>query len=278
MTAIELKTSEGIGELVLSNPQRRNSLDAAFWADLPAKLEAIDGDPTVRAVVVAGEGEHFCSGIDLDFVGGVLADGKVDEGRSRDRMNRHIRQLQDAFLSLERCRVPVVAAVQGACIGAGLELVCTADIRVCSRDAFFQLAEVQLGLVADLGGLQRLARQVPVGVARELAYTGRPFSAEEALRWGLVNQVCGRADEAVARAREIAAQIAANSPLAVKYIKEALVGEETLLTERRLRQAAIANIAFGQDLAAALQAMRERRQADYPDLDLGPLAAGGDED
>lgn len=275
MTAIELKTSEGIAELVLSNPPRRNSLDARFWEELPAKLEAIAADPTVRAVVLAGEGDHFCSGIDLHFVGGLLAAGKIDEGRSRDRMNLHIRHLQDAFLGLERCRVPVVAAVQGACIGAGLELACAADIRVCSRDAFFQLAEVQLGLVADLGGLQRLARQVPMGVARELAYTGRPFSADEALRWGLVNQVCESAGEAVARARAIAAQIAANSPLAVKYIKESLVGEETLQIERRLRQAAVANIAFGQDMAVALQAMRERRQADYPDLDLGPLTAEG---
>lgn len=278
MTAIELKTSERIAELVLSNPQRRNSLDARFWEDLRAKLEAIAADSAVRAVVLAGEGDHFCSGIDLDFVGVVLAHGKVDEGRSRDRMNHHIRSLQDAFLGLERCRVPVIAAVQGACIGAGLELACTADIRVCSRDAFFQLAEVQLGLVADLGGLQRLARQVPAGVARELAYTGRPFTADEALRWGLVNQVLDTAGDAVARAREIAGQIAANSPLAVKYVKEALVGEETLLTERRLRQAALANIAFGHDLPTALMAMRERRQADYPDLDLGPFVGEGDAD
>ena len=278
MTAIELKTSEGIAELVLSNARRRNSLDGAFWEELPAKLEWIAADPTVRAVVLSGEGDHFCSGIDLDFAGVVLAAGKVDEGRSRDRMNHHIRRLQDAFLGVERCRVPIVAAVQGACIGAGLELVCTADIRVCSRDAFFQLAEVQLGLVADLGGLQRLSRQVPMGVARELAYTGRPFSAEEALRWGLVNEVCDSAGEAVARARGIAAQIAANSPLTVRYVKEALVGEETLAIERRLRQAAMANIAFGQDMAAALQAMRERRQADYPDLDLSPVSEEGEPD
>ena len=139
MTAINLSAEEGIAELVLSNPQRRNSLDAEFWADLPLKLGRIAADPGIRAVVLAAEGEHFCSGIDLGFVGGLLAAASEDSGRARDRMNHDIRRLQDAFLGLERCRVPVIAAVQGGCIGAGLELACTADIRVCSSDAFFQL-------------------------------------------------------------------------------------------------------------------------------------------
>jgi enoyl-CoA hydratase len=273
MTAINLSAEEGIAELVLSNPQRRNSLDAEFWADLPLKLGRIAADPGIRAVVLAAEGEHFCSGIDLGFVGGLLAAASEDSGRARDRMNHDIRRLQDAFLGLERCRVPVIAAVQGGCIGAGLELACTADIRVCSSDAFFQLMEVQVGLVADLGGLQRLARQVPPGVARELVYTGRRFSAEEALRWGLVNQVFDSGADTLAAARAIAGQIAANSPLTVRYTKEALVGEESLTIERQLRQAALANLAFGQDMVTALQAMARGKTADYPDLDLGPPAA-----
>ena len=273
MTAINLSAEHGIAELVLSNPQRRNSLDAEFWADLPLKLERIAADPRIRAVVLAAEGEHFCSGIDLGFVGGLLAAASEDSGRARDRMNHDIRRLQDAFLGLERCRVPVIAAVQGGCIGAGLELACTADIRVSSSDAFFQLMEVQVGLVADLGGLQRLARQVPPGVARELAYTGRRFSAEEALRWGLVNQVFDSGADTLAAARAIASQIAANSPLTVRYTKEALVGEESLTIERQLRQAALANLAFGQDMVAALQAMARGKTADYPDLDMSSPSA-----
>jgi enoyl-CoA hydratase len=273
MTAINLSAEHGIAELVLSKPQRRNSLDAEFWAELPMKLDRIAADPGIRAVVLAAEGEHFCSGIDLEFVGGLLAAVSEDAGRARDRMNHDIRRLQDAFLALERCRVPVIAAVQGGCIGAGLELACTADIRVCSRDAFFQLMEVQVGLVADLGGLQRLARQVPPGVARELAYTGRRFSAEEALRWGLVNQVFDSGAGTLAAARAIAGQIAANSPLTVRYTKEALVGEESLGIERQLRQAALANLAFGQDMVTALQAMARGKTADYPDLDLSSPAA-----
>jgi enoyl-CoA hydratase len=259
MTAINLSASDGVAELVLAEPARRNSLDDEFWRELPVRLDEIATDPEIRAVVLAAEGDHFCSGIDLDFVGRVLATDSVDEGRARDRANQNIRRLQDAFLQLERCRVPVIAAVQGACIGAGLELACTADIRVCSRDAFFQLMEVRVGLVADLGGLQRLACQVPMGVARELAYTGRRFAADEAHGWGFVS-------------REIAGQIAANSPLAVRYIKEAFVAEDTLRIEKELRQAAVANIAFGQDAAAAFAAVRSGNRLEYADLDVRPQA------
>jgi enoyl-CoA hydratase/carnithine racemase len=272
MTAINLTASDGVAELVLAEPARRNSLDDEFWRELPVRLDEIAADPEIRAVVLAAEGDHFCSGIDLDFVGRVLATDSVDEGRARDRANQNIRRLQDAFLQLERCRVPVIAAVQGACIGAGLELACTADIRVCSRDAFFQLMEVRVGLVADLGGLQRLARQVPMGVARELAYTGRRFAADEAHAWGFVSRVTDSAADATAAAWEIAGQIAANSPLAVRYIKEAFVAEDSLRIERELRQAAIANTAFGQDAAAAFAAVRSGNRLEYADLDVRPQA------
>ena len=272
MTAITLNASEGIAELVLSNPGRHNSLDDEFWNDLGQRLEEIAADTSVRAVVLAGEGDNFSSGIDLGFAGRMLAAEASDEGRARDRMNDNIRWLQDVFLRLERCRTPVIAVVQGACIGAGLELVCTADIRVCSRDAFFQLMEVRLGLIADLGGLQRLARQVPMGVARELAYTGRRFSAEEALGWGFVNHVADSKAEALEAARAIAAQIAANSPLAVKYTKESLVAEDSLKIEHELQRASNMQVAFGHDMFASITAMKKGADPQYRDLELGPPA------
>ena len=272
MTAITMNAAKGIAELVLSNPGRHNSLDDEFWNDLGQSLERVAADSSIRAIVLSGEGDNFSSGIDLEFAGRMLATDASDEGRARDRMNDNIRWLQDVFLRLERCRVPVVAAVQGACIGAGLELVCTADIRVCSRDAFFQLMEVRLGLIADLGGLQRLARQVPMGVARELAYTGRRFSAEEALGWGFVNRIADSRAEALDAARAIATQIAANSPLAVKYIKESLVAEDSLKFEHDLRRASIVQTAYGYDMFASLTAMKKGAEPQYRDLELGPPA------
>jgi enoyl-CoA hydratase/carnithine racemase len=272
MTAITLNAANGIAELVLSNPGRHNSLDDEFWNDLGRHLEQIADESSIRAIVLAGAGENFSSGIDLAFAGRMLATDASDEGRARDRMNHNIRWLQDVFFRLERCRVPVIAAVQGACIGAGLELVCTADIRVCSRDAFFQLMEVRLGLIADLGGLQRLARQVPMGVARELAYTGRRFSAEEALGWGFVNQVAESGAAALAAARAVAGQIAANSPLAVKYIKESLVAEDSLKFEHELRRASIVQTAYGHDLFASLAALKKGAEPQYADLELAPPA------
>jgi enoyl-CoA hydratase len=143
---------------------------------------------------------------------------------------------------------------------------------VCSRDAFFQLMEVRLGLIADLGGLQRLARQVPMGVARELAYTGRRFSAEEALGWGFVNRIADSRAEALDAARAIATQIAANSPLAVKYIKESLVAEDSLKFEHDLRRASIVQTAYGYDMFASLTAMKKGAEPQYRDLELGPPA------
>ncbi len=266
--SLALTVEQHIAEIHLSQPQSRNSLGDIFWREFPLLLDHIAQRSDVRVVVLHGDGPHFCSGIDLGFIRKLLATGGGDDGRARDRISTRIRQLQGAFLQLERLPVPVIAAIHGGAIGAGLELACTADIRLCSADAFFQLMEVQVAVVADLGGLQRLSRQVPTGIARELAYSGRRFAATEALSWGLVNAVHPDRDSLLAAARALAAQIAANSPLTVKYVKESLVAEDSAAIERELRQASIIQVAYGLggDLDKALEASRRRETAAYDPL------------
>lgn len=257
-----------IAEIYMAEPTSRNSLGEIFWREFPELLRYINEDPAIRVAIIYGEGPHFCSGIDTKFISRVFNSTGMEPARARDRISTSIRQLQDQFLQLERLRVPVIAAIQGACIGAGLELACTADIRLCVRDAFFQLMEVQLGTIADLGGLQRLSKQLPYGLARELAYTGRRFSAEEAMRWGFVNANYEDWQTMQQGARKLAENIAAHSPLAVKYAKESLVADESAEIERALRQAATLQVAFGigEDFNTALTAIQQRKKPRFDPL------------
>ncbi len=268
--ALQLAVNGHVAELVLARPDARNAMGADFWRELPLATDAIRRDPAVRAVIVRAEGPHFSAGIDLKFARGLFTLGDADDGRARDRITARIHGLQAAFLGLERLHVPVIAAVHGACIGAGLELACAADIRLCSEDAQFELKEVQLAIVADLGGLQRLDRQLPQGVCRELAYTGRPFTATEAQRWNFVNGVYPDSDSLLSAARELAASIAANSPLTVKYVKESLVRRHSVEDEEELRRAATLQVAygFGQDMGKAAAAIMGGTAPEYAPLDL----------
>jgi enoyl-CoA hydratase len=202
---------------------KANALNQTMWQELQSVMEWADAEPTVRAVVLAGQGRHFCSGIDLSMllgIQGAIAD--ECEGRQREKLRRLILQLQDNVSSLERCRKPVVAAIHGACLGGGLDIALAADFRFAAADAVFGVREVDIGMVADVGTLQRLPGVVGQGMAREMALTGRDVTAEEALRIGLVNRVLPDADAVLAAALETAALMASKSPLAVRGSKEML--------------------------------------------------------
>ncbi|NWK79603.1 crotonase/enoyl-CoA hydratase family protein [Aquitalea sp. LB_tupeE] len=202
---------------------KANALNQTMWQELQSVMEWADAEAAVRAVVLAGQGRHFCSGIDLSMllgIQGAIAD--ECEGRQREKLRRLILQLQDNVSSLERCRKPVVAAIHGACLGGGLDIALAADFRFAAADAVFGVREVDIGMVADVGTLQRLPAVVGQGIAREMALTGRDVSADEALRFGLVNRVLPDADGVLAAALETAVLIASKSPLAVRGSKEML--------------------------------------------------------
>ncbi|UTH73683.1 crotonase/enoyl-CoA hydratase family protein [Chromobacterium sp. IIBBL 290-4] len=223
LQTLTVELSDKVALLRFNRGDKANSLNQQMWQDLREALDWADGEAGVRAVVLAGHGKHFCAGIDLSMLMSLQSLIQDEcEGRKRDKLRRVILDLQDCVTSLERCRKPVIAAIHGACLGGGLDIALAADFRFAAEDAVFGVREVDIGMVADVGSLQRLPRVVGEGVARELALTGRDMVAQEALDVGLVNKVLADAEAVLAAAMQSARLIAGKSPLAVRGSKEVL--------------------------------------------------------
>lgn len=194
-TTVTVEVADGVAQLRLDRPDAANAMNRAMWFELRDAVRELDADPSVRVVVISGNGRNFCAGIDLEMLGGLReAAGGDSRGHGAEELRRTIMDLQDCLTGVERCRKPVIAAVHGVCIGAGLDLAVACDLRYASADARFVLKEVDMGLAADVGVLQRLPRIVGEGVTRELAYFARPVSGTEAEHLRLVNEVLPDAD------------------------------------------------------------------------------------
>lgn len=205
-----------------NRPEKANSLEIGFWAELPDLVRELARDPLVRVMVISGEGRHFCAGMDLAAFEFIARAANAEPGRAAFGMRQEIQRLQDACNALEEARFPIIAVAHGACIGAAVDLLCATDIRIASADAKFAIEEVNVGIAADLGTLQRLPKLIAPAIAKELAFTGRRFSAQEGLAWGFVNAVQADKEAAVAAALAMADEIAAKTPLAVAGIKRAI--------------------------------------------------------
>lgn len=261
---VEIERRDHVGWLWLNRPDKKNALSADMWRDLPLALDELTSDPDIRVVVVAGRGPAFTVGIDIQMLMSVQPDGPSDAVR-RMGMFRKIRELQDSISSFERCPVPVIAAVHGWCIGAGVDLITACDIRLGSSDAVFSVRETKIAIVADVGTLQRLPKVIAPGHVAELAYTGRDVDAAEAERIGLVNRVYPDAETLQKAASELAEEIAANSPFVVQGVKAVLRAEEGMDTATALDHVALWNTAFLQtnDLGEAMSAYVEKRPPDF---------------
>lgn len=212
-----------IATVRLNRPEKANAMNAAMWQDIRSAFEWVDATPEARVAVLQGEGKYFTAGIDLQMMMGLGSQIADDcDGRMREKLRRIILDLQDTLTSLERCRKPVLAAIAGGCIGGGIDLITCADMRYASSDAFFTIKEIDIGMVADVGTLQRLPKLIGQGITRELAYTGRKFDAAEAQGMGLVNRVFESREALYAGVQAIAAEIAAKSPLSIRGTKEML--------------------------------------------------------
>ena len=219
---LQLHLADHIATVTLNNPEQANAMVIAMWDELQQCFEWLDAEPSVRVVVLAAEGKHFCAGIDLTMLAQVMPKGS-DPHRRSEQLRLTIKRLQGNLSAIERCRKPVLAAIQGACVGGGVDMICCADMRYASDDAFFVIKEIDLALTADVGTLQRLPHLIGHGQANELALTGRKLGAAEAANMGLVNRVFETSQELLAEVRALAAQIAAKSPLAVRGTKEMLL-------------------------------------------------------
>jgi len=215
----------GIAHLRLNRPERMNTMTPGFFPALRDAVESLDAAGATRVLVLSSEGKHFSAGMALDVFAGagdlasLLA---TADARKRLAFQDHLRRLMRCFDALEQARFPVVAAIQGACVGGALDLAAACDLRVASADAFFAVQEIHIGMAADLGVLQRLPKIVPPGIAREMAFTGERLGAERALAAGLVNAVRPDAEAALAHAMQLAEAIAAKSPLAMAGSKRAI--------------------------------------------------------
>jgi enoyl-CoA hydratase len=265
---LTLSVEGGIATLRLSRPEKLNAMNAAMWNDIRSAFRYVDETPEIRVAILEGEGKAFTAGIDLQMMLGVGAEVRDDcDGRTRENLRRVILDLQDTLTSLERCRKPVLAAVHGACVGGGIDLISCADMRYCSADAWFTIKEIDIGMVADVGTLQRLPRLIGEGMARELAYTARKFDAAEAKEMRLVNRVFESPEALRAGVREIAAQIAAKSPLSVRGVKEMITYARDHSVADGLNYVATWNAAMlmSADLQAAMMAGMSKSTPHFKD-------------
>ncbi len=224
-TCFDVEHVGKVAHVQMKRPDAYNTMTREFWSELPDIVRTLDAAGNTRVVVLSSTGKHFSAGMDLAvFTGGggdaLGGGGAREEGRIRARLRQTVLMLQESFTALERARMPVLAAVQGGCIGGAVDMVSACDIRYCSADAFFVVQEIHLGMTADVGTLQRLPKIIPEGVAREMAYRGQRLTAERAHQVGLVNEVFDTHDDLVDGVMEIAAEIASKSPLAVWGSKE----------------------------------------------------------
>lgn len=267
LVALAVRRRGWVAEVTLLGPGKGNAMGPDFWRELPVVFRALDTDPEVRAVVLTGSGDTFSYGLDLAAMMPRWSD-VLDAGAlagPRTRFLDEIRTLQAAVGSVATCRKPVVAAISGWCIGGGVDVAAAVDIRLASADARFSVREVKVAIVADLGGLQRLAGIIGEGQLRELAFTGKDIDAERAARIGLVNEVHPDPAAALDAARGLAAEIAQNPPLVVQGVKEVLGSTRESQVAQGLRYVAAWNAAFlpSQDLAEAMRAFRERRPGHF---------------
>lgn len=257
--------AEGIARLVLTGPGRGNAMGPDLWRELPQAVAALDADAALRAVVVCGDGGQFSYGLDLPAMGAEIGPILADGAAGRPRIVALARRMHEGFDALARSRLPVIAAIDGWCIGAGIELACACDLRIASAGARFALREVKVGIVPDLGGIQRLPHVVGEGWARQLALTGDDLDADTALRIGLVTRVVGDGDALRATALELAGRIAANPPLVVAGIKQVMNGRLASGVADGNREAATLNgmLMQSEDFAEAMRAFIEKRAPSF---------------
>lgn len=266
-------TTDGhIARITLDRPDRLNAMNADFWNELPAAVRALDAGGDIRAIVIDANGKHFTAGLDLGMFGAPPDPADVNARVQKAARFRHNTALmQQTFSALEDCRVPVIAALHGGCIGGGVDLISACDLRYASRDAYLTVYEINVGLTADVGTFPRLCKLLPEGIVRELAYTGRRMDAEEGERRGLFNAVLESKEAALERALEVANEIAGKSPLAVHGCKRMITYARDHNTADSLDYVVTwnAGMLHSEEVMAAVTAGKTGQPGDY--VPLPPL-------
>ncbi len=273
----DVSLEKGVATVTLNRGDELNTMIPAFWVELPKIINSINKSGEARVIVLASTGKHFSAGMDLAVFSMGSADAAAETGRVRAGLRENALHLQDSFTCLEKARIPVLAAIQGGCVGGAVDMVTACDMRYATEDAFFCIQEINIGMTADVGTLQRLPKLIPEGVCRELAYTGRRMQADEAKSVGLVNEVYSDKESLLDGVMEIAEEIAAKSPLAIWGSKEMITYSRDHSTADSLNYIATWQSGMFQpaDMKEAFSAKAENRPSDFDDL--LPMREGLDE-
>ncbi len=265
-TSFKVQIEHHIAHVSFNRPEKMNSLDEKAWEEMQAIFEDLHSRAEVRVIVLSGEGKHFCAGIDVQtLMNPELLTGDACEARKREKIRAFIFKLQDSISAIEKCRKPVLAAIHRGCIGGGVDIVSACDMRYCTEDAYFTIKEIDLGLVADIGTLQRLPKILQPGMVAEMAYTGRKVLGKEAERIGLVNATFADKEAMLEHVMGIAKSIASKSPLCIRGTKEVLLYARDHSVADSLNYIAAwnASMLISNDLMEAFQAFMEKREAKF---------------
>jgi enoyl-CoA hydratase len=267
LTCFTLSITDHVAHLVLNKPDALNTMHPTFWRELDGVLTQLHKDNTARVLLISSTGKHFSAGMSLDTFGGAIAmDDRSPEGRAA--IFDTLTELQSTFTKLETLRIPVIAAIQGGCIGGAVDMVTACCIRYATAQAFFCIQEINIGMVADVGTLQRLPKLIPLGVVKELAYTGRRLPAAKALAYGLVNEVFDTQEAMLAAALQCASEIAAKPPVAIWGSKQVIHYARDHSVEDGLKQMGWVQGAIWSNahVREAVTAMKEKRAGNFTDL------------
>lgn len=265
----DLQVKDAIAHLVMKRGDAFNTMTKVFWRDLRDLVTELDREAVARVVLLSSTGKHFSAGMDLaNFSSNGAGSNSPERGRQAETSLHGVRQLQDCISSLEQARIPVIAAIQGGCIGGAVDLVTACDLRYCTDDAWFCIQETNIGIVADVGTLQRLPKLIPQGIVRELAFTGDRLPAQRALELGLVSGVFADSSAMMEHVGQVAARIAAHSPLVTAGIKSVINYSRDHSVAEGLEHVALWNTSMlsARDLGEAIQARVEKRSPEFDGL------------
>lgn len=267
--SILVEIKDDVAHIIMNQPEKRNAMGADFWRELPTCIADIDDNVRARAIVISSTGPHFSAGIDISMLaGGVTEQSDKNHPAYGAQFLDKVTDLQNSFTAIAECRLPVLAAVQGGCYGAGVDMITACDIRYASKESFFTIYEIKVGMTADVGTFPRIVKLLPEGVVRELAYTGRKMSAEEALSLGFINKVFDDHEALVAGVLDVAKSIAKNPPLAVYGCKRAIDYARDHNTQDGLAHIGLWNASFlsAPEMMEAMGARAEKRDGQFHDL------------
>jgi len=260
--------SEKIASVAFNRPEKANALHMEAWLEMQQIFENMSSDTNVRVVVLSGEGKHFCAGIDLELLMSINSFKSIScAAKQREKIRDFILKLQNTITAIEKCTKPVLAAVHGGCIGGAVDIVSACDMRYATNDAYFSIKEIDLGMVADIGTLQRLPKIISPAMVSEMAYTGRKVNGTEAQSIGLVNKSYETQEDLTNGVMSLASNIAAKSPLSIRGTKQVLQYTRDHSVDDSLNYMATWNAAMlmSDDLTEAFKATMEKRAPKFED-------------